>query len=455
MTAVIMKRWSMASAFVFVLLASASPVLALDEGERLWLVGERAFADGIYPVARRALDRFVAQYPHDARLADAVLLLAKARLALGELEPALEAFRRAQTFSPPPGSPLEAKFWEAEMLFRLKRYGEARAAYDEVVRRDAASPHAPEALYGYAWTELELGRPEPAVTAFRDFLQTWPQHALGPSATFNLARALADVRRFDDAVALLEAFPTKYPGHKLAPDAQFLLGWSRVSGGDVRRGLPDLRAFVAAHPAHEQAPAARRLLGEALARSGGREELQEAYQALVNQTPPTPEALLQAAGVAGRLGRARDQEAVWRKLRDGFPDHPLARRAALELATAAFKRKEWKEASTLAQAAAETDDEGVKAEALLLTGESELKLRRYPGAAKAFEGVAAVGNVDAGVRYRALAGLGLAREEQREWRLALAAYESVASGSPDSTLREWARQRASAVKGRLKPKTGS
>ena len=58
------------------------------------------------------------------------------------------------------------------------------------------------------------------------------------------------------------------------------------------------------------------------------------------------------------------------------------------------------------------------------------------------------------MRYRALAGLGLAREEQKEWKAALTAYEAVASQSPDSTLRDWARERATAMKSQL-PKSGT
>jgi hypothetical protein len=63
--------------------------------------------------------------------------------------------------------------------------------------------------------------------------------------------------------------------------------------------------------------------------------------------------------------------------------------------------------------------------------------------------VSAVKGAEPGVRYRALAGLGLAHEEQRSWRPALAAYESVASRSPDATLRDWAKERAAAVKAQL------
>jgi tetratricopeptide (TPR) repeat protein len=127
----------------------------------------------------------------------------------------------------------------------------------------------------------------------------------------------------------------------------------------------------------------------------------------------------------------------------------VTHKTALDLATAAFKRKDWKEAAQYAEVAAKTDDDGVRAEAWLLAGESDLKLKRFPAAAKAFEAVGAGTNVDASVRFRALAGLGLAREEQKDWRAALTAYESVAAKSPDPSLREWARERAAFVKTRL------
>jgi TolA-binding protein len=451
-----------ASAALLLAASSAPPAVALDEHERLWLVGSRAVADGLYPLARRVLERFVAEYPNDARAPDAVLLLGKARLNVGDADAALEAFHRAQTFTPWPGGPLEAKLWEAEALMRLRRFVEARSAYDQILRTDAASPLAPDALDGFGLAELELKRPEAAVTAFRDLLQTWPDHRLAPSAAFSLASALADFKRYSDALPLLESFPTKYPGHKLAPNAQYLLGWARVQMGEPRAGVADLRAFIEKYPSHDLTPAARRLVTETLARHGDHEEQQESYKALLSQTPPTPEALYDAGSVAGRLGRTKDQEGAWRKVIADFPDHPLALRAALDLSALAFKRKDWKESASLARVAAQSEEEAVKAEAWLQAGEAELKLKRYAAAVKAFEAVGSVKSAEIVVRYRALGGLGLAHEEQKEWKAALAAYEAAAR-SPDATLRDWARQRATAVKNRLgsatpsavKPKSGS
>ncbi len=501
------RRSAFIGTIVLLVLATLapSPALSLEEPERLWLVGEKAFADGLVPLARRVLERFVVQYPNDPRLPDAVLLLGKARLADGDAAGALDLFRRAQTLSPVPGRPLEARFWEGEALFRQKKFADARTVYDDVVRQNAASPLAPDALYGFAWSELELKRPEAAAEAFRQLLTAWPEGEIAPSATYYLARTLVELKRYSEALSLLQTFPTKYAGHKLAPDAQYLTGVARMGNGDATGGADELRAFVAANPNHALAANARRVIadgtvaraldpasrgGDTTSRGGDTasrggeaprgtegtratespsrpadtasrptppadERPEDAYKRLMAEN--TAESLSEAATVAARLKRPRDEDAALKKLQASFPSHALGRRAALELANRAFKRKDWKEAATLATSAAKSDDTAIKSEAWLLAGESELKQRRPAPAAKAFEAATAVNDVDAGVRYRALAGLGLAREEQQEWRAALTAYETVASKCPDATLRDWAKQRAAAVRARVSetPKSGA
>jgi TolA-binding protein len=445
----------LALASILLIALTAPFALALDEADRLWLVGEQASADGLHQLARRVLERFLTDYPNDARVPSAVLLLGRARLALGESERALGDFRRVRTLAAP-AQRLEGRFWEAEALFRLKRFAEARAAYDEVMRQDAASPLAPDAAYGLALSELELRRPEAAAKTLREFISTWPEHPQTPSATYYLARTLFDLKRYGDALPLLTTFASRYPKHRLVPDAHYLLGSTRLASGDREAGVEELKAFVAAYPSHAQAPAARQAITGTLAKHGTKAQQQSAYTQLMQQSPPTPETLYDAGLIAGRLGQAQNQDAAWRRLRKEFPSHPLAHQAALELARAAFKRKSWQEAATQAKAATASHDDAVRAEALLLTGESELKLNRFRDAAKSFETVGAVKNLEAADRYRALAGLGLAREQLDELRAALTAYESVASKCPDATLRDWARDRAAAVKARLSksPATG-
>ena len=445
-----------ALALALVLVPAVPRVFALEEADRLFLVGERALADRYFAVARRTLERFVSRYPSDARRSRALLMLGQAQLRLSDPEAALESLGRAQPGLTSDAEVREAKFWQAEAQFRLKRFAEARVSYDEILRSDAAGSMAPDALYGLGSCELELKRPEPAITAFHDFLTTWPEHTLAPAATLQLARALMDGQRISEALPLLTGFKGKYPdsGSKLAGDAQYLLGYAKYTNGDRQGGLADIAAFVAANPTHPEAPAARRLLAAGLGKHGNRTQRVDAYKTLMKQDPATAQGYYDAATIAGELGLRAEQDAAWKKLRAEFPQDPLTRKLAGDLAAVAFKQKSWKDAVALGTIAAQSDEAAVKAEAWLTVGEAELKQRRFAQAAKAFEAVRAVNDVEVGTRFRALAGLGLAREELKEWKPALEAYESVAKHSPDATLRAWAQERVAAVKTQV-PKDGN
>src|ERR1700675_3485137 len=161
---------------------TAGPALALDEGDRLMLVGEKSYEDGLYAFSRRTLERFLELFPGDKRAGEAMLLLGKARLSQGSLEAALEAFRKTEGFSPVPGKPQEARFWEAETLYRLKRFTAARAAYARVISAEPASPPLPDALYSMGWADLELKRRDAAALDFGRLVKEFPDHAATPSA---------------------------------------------------------------------------------------------------------------------------------------------------------------------------------------------------------------------------------------------------------------------------------
>jgi TolA-binding protein len=445
------KRFISSSSLFFIVLVVVFPTRghALPESERLWLVGEQAFQDRLFPLAHKSLERFVLRYPQDARFPDAVLLLGKARLAVGQTELALESFRLAQRFPTPPGKPGEMRFWEGEALFRLKRYSEAKAAYEQVSGSD--SPFAPDAFYGLAWTALEQKQNDSAMSAFRTIIDRWPAHAAAAGATYHLARLHAETKRHEDVIALLRNYSTTFPESQFLPEATYLLGWSELASGRTEAGAATLKGFVARFPNHELSQRARSDLVDVLLREGRKAEVEKEIRALLTAKPPTPEGLADAALFAKKLGRQKEAESAWRTLKQEFPRHPLAQQASLELARQAFDRRQFKEAASAADLAAQSDDPAVRLEGLLLLGESELKQKRQKAALKAFQSAVDLGLTDSPLHYRALAGVGLAHEDQREWAQALKAYEVVARESPDRTLKQWAGGRLAEMKNRLKP----
>ena len=430
----------------------AGPAQALDEADRLMLVGEKAYEDGLYPLSRRVLERFLERFPGDRRAGDAMLLVGKARLSQGSLDAALDAFRKAEGFTPVPGKPEEARFWEAETLYRMKRFTDARAAYARVVSAEPASPLLPDALYSLGFADLELKRRDAAAADFRRLIKEFPDHATAPSATIQLARALIETKHADEAVAVLEPFAKKYPEHKLLPEARYYLARARLADGDTAEGVAELRTFARTHPGHELAASARRVALETQIKAGKKKELAEEYTALMALKPPTPDSLYDAGAIAVGLDRAKDAEAAWARLRKEFPDHPLTARVSLNQAQAAFGRNNFKDASALGHAAAKSPEDTVRGEALLVVGESEMKLRRPAQALPAFQAAADTPGLEPALRFRALAGSGLAHEDQKQWTQAAKYYEEVAAGSPDKTLANWAKTRRAAIAVNLKPK---
>ena len=430
----------------------AGPAQALDEADRLLLVGEKAYEDGLYPLSRRVLERFLERFPGDRRAGDAMLLVGKARLSQGSLDAALDAFRKAEGFTPVPGKPEEARFWEAETLYRMKRFTDARAAYARVVSAEPASPLLPDALYSLGFVDLELKRRDAAAADFRRLIKEFPDHATAPSATIQLARALIETKHADEAVAVLEPFAKKYPEHKLVPEARYYHARARLADGDTAEGVAELRTFARTYPGHELAASARRVALETQIKAGKKKELAEEYTALMALKPQTPDSLYDAGAIAVGLDRAKDAEAAWARLRKEFPDHPLTARVSLNQAQAAFGRNNFKDASALGHAAAKSPEDTVRGEALLVVGESEMKLRRPGQALPAFQAAADTPGLEPALRFRALAGSGLAHEDQKQWTQAAKYYEEVAAGSPDKTLANWAKTRRAAIAVNLKPK---
>jgi len=433
-------------------IVAAGPAQALDEADRLILVGEKAYEDGLYAFSRRMLERFLERFPADGRGGDATLLLGKARLSQGSLDAALDAFRKTDGFTPAPGKPQEGRFWEAETLYRMKRYADARAAYARVVAAEPASPFLPDALYSMGFADLELKKRDAAAADFRRLIKEFPDHARAPSATIQLARALIETKHADEAMAVLEPFPKRYPDHRLIPEARFYLARARLAQGETAAGVAELRAFVRAYPGHELAPVARRLAIDTQLKAGKKKDLAEEYVSLMAEKPATAEALYDAGSIAAGLERRQDAEAAWARLRKEFPEHPLTARVSLEQAQSAFGRKNFKDAAALGRAAAKSPEESVRGEAFLMVGESEMKLRHPAQALPAFQAAADTAGLEPALRFRALAGSGLALEDQKQWAQAAKYYDEVAEGSPDKTLAGWARTRKATIAANLKSK---
>jgi TolA-binding protein len=434
------------------LAAVAGPaVAAVSEADRLWTVGVRAFDDGLYDVTYRELGRFLqVAKPDDPRRGDAAVVRGKAAFALRRYADALTEFRAAEglplrTFAA--GEPL---FWEGEVLFRLRRFDQARERYTEFLRVNPASPYTVDALYARGFSELELGLPDEAIATFGVLLRNQTQGELAGSAAYAAARELVRAKRWDEALAILGPYASRFPQSPFLIETQYLLGVAQLETGLLAEGVRTLEQFVARQPSHELSPTARVLLGEAHAKAGRPREAIGHYQALIRYAPThalVPQALYQIGGLSANLGLTRDAETAWKQLRRDHAADPLAELAGLELASLYVKRRQLDRAAETAREVA--DARGAqRVEALLLLGETQLKAGKTAEARGAYTTAIAEVAADAPARFRALAGVGLVAETEKDPEGAKRAYGEITEKAEDEELIKWARARVQSMEER-------
>lgn len=426
---------------------------AVSEADRLWTVGAQAFEDGLYDLAYRELGRFVQAAPGDGRRGDATLLRGKAAFALGRYSDALGEFQAAEALPLRVYTPGDPVFWQAEVLFRLRRLADARERYSLFLRTEPTSPNAPDALYARGLSELELGMPDEALATFSRLLREHPASELAGSAAYAVARELVRTKRWDEALGLLSTYASRFPQSRFLSETRYLLGVSQLEAGRATDGIRTLEQFLAANPTHELAPTARFLTAQAQAKAGRPREAIEHYRALIKQAPTNPlipQALYEIGELSQRLGRAADAEAAWKTLRREHPGDALAEPAGLELANLYLKRRQFDPAMEVAREVAEANG-AQRLEALLLLGESALKAGKTADAQDAYASALAEAPGGAPQRFRALAGVGLVAESRQDAEVAKRAYQEIVEQADDAELVRWAKGRVREIEAREKP----
>jgi TolA-binding protein len=430
-----------------VLSAPAAGAAARTEADRLWLVGSGAFEDGLYETAYRELGRFIQAAPTDRRRGDATLLRGRAAFSMERYAEALAEFDAAETFAltaaPAPGEPI---YWQAEALYRLRRFEEARERYARYLGLKPGSPYVPDALYARGVTELETGRSDGAVDTFRDFLKEYPTHPQAPTAAYSAARELIRAKRWDDALAILGPYASRYPTSPYLAETRYLLGVAQLEAGRPE-GVRTLEQFIAQAPASDLVPTARLLAAEAQAKAGKSREALEQYQALIRSAPThplVPRALYRIGELALKLGRPADAEAAWTTLRRDYPRDERASPAGLAMADLYARRKQWELALQAGQSVADARGEE-RSDALLIMGQSALQLRRNAEAAQAYHAVALEAPPASKRYFEGVAGLAASLEAATDREGARRAYREIVDTSPDPDLVRWAKTRLSAL----------
>jgi TPR repeat protein len=316
-----------------------------------------------------------------------------------------------------------ATYWEAEALWKLRRFDAAAWAFREVAASGHAKPLAKWTLYGLGWGALATGAFDDAVNAFTEAVRGRSDVPLG-SAYLGLAfghygakQWAAAIRAWDAAERLLaESLPREtlfWKAYAFAqlnnveaatrelqrfiagahdraqPSAHLHLGWSLLAAGRPAHAITPLRTAVSESSGSDKAWAIG-ALARALRSTGRTEELRALALTMLGGGTDV-DGWLALSGAVMSVGHDDARAAqLFSLARKHAPRPDVARHATLELAKLHLKAERFRDA--LAEMASFTPgDETDRHLAALVRAEAAYALRDYATAETEYHGVLRAG----------------------------------------------------------------
>jgi tol-pal system protein YbgF len=124
-----------------------------------------------------------------------------------------------------------------------------------------AAAGADQGAYNQAFDILKAGKYVDAITAFQQFLQSYPQSSLADNAQYWLGESYYVTRDFQNAAAAFQTVLDRWPDSRKAPDALLKLGYTQAELKHIAQARATLSSVSTRFPGSDAANlAAARLL---------------------------------------------------------------------------------------------------------------------------------------------------------------------------------------------------
>ncbi len=453
-------------------LAPVAEAAANDESYHpvLLALGDSYFQRGEWKNAERYLGAYLSSSAEPAAADDAWLKLGLARQRQGSHADALKAFDRLLgRFAESPHR-LQALFERGQVLLALERREDAKAAFESVLSHPENKRFAAHALNHLGAIAVHGDDFANAADYFKRIDGLSTDGELGADALLRRGQSLMAAEKWDEADDVLARFLGEHPSHARAAEArgQLAVALSRQKRcGEARTEVErlDHGAAGVAGVQYELAWCLREVGETDAAGAVYRKLIQGGARTALNQR-----ALLELAGLEEQAERYEEAASLLRQLSDAIEsagsDVPaeLREQATYRLGVCEFHSGRYSEAAGALQAFVDGfPDSELRVSAMFFGGEASLKLNKHRAAADLFERVVKgcddgelcapsllrLGESHAALQgwarserafgefldrfashdqwYQARFGLGWAREHQKRYDEAMAAYRAVTS----------------------------
>lgn len=287
-----------------------------------------------------------------------------------------------------------ARLSEGHVLYGLRRFEEAAAAYAAFVRARPDDPSRTLALYQEGLALKRAGKRRQAVTAFQRLVDDNPDSVYAPDAHLQLGQLYGQLGEDSLAVSHYERMAAVSPAKDAGAESDLLVAQVHYNARRYAQAIPYYERFLNDHPNDKRA-----------------HEVEE---------------LLLTSYWLGDRANPRLAEVIER-----YPDHPIVARIRWGLAVDAYKSKDYARAAALFGAFAGDARFAKRADALFYEAEARRAMDDDAGAAAAYQALLA-----RFPRYSrasdASYALAFARLKLGDRQGAAAAFETFLKRSPSS-----------------------
>lgn len=299
---------------------------------------------GMYSEAAAEYRRYLDLQPDGPQSGTAWFLLGDCQYRAREYETALGSFDKALSRDLDASSRLHAQYRRGEMLYMLKRPGDAEKALLPLVADAVEARIRGGALYYLGRTYLDSGNTTAAADAFTRLVRDLPDSPLVPYAQFHLAKVHLEREDFDNAARAFDAVAGSAKDERLrmesrfmaaevydragrytdavrayeqlqrdfpeqASRAQYEIASAQYNAGQFAEAAASARRFLDAHPDSPRRMTAQYLLANALHEQGAHAEALKNYQTVREADPQGPlavQAQYKSAWVLYAMDRPQD-----------------------------------------------------------------------------------------------------------------------------------------------------
>ena len=338
---------------------SGAPHLLLQRmppGRSLWrawallIDADASAAQARYPEAQAALEQIARDFPDQPVATSAAKLLAwtYARQGRDSLAIATEERLLARAGGDGTGSIVSGALLDiAHVRFNQKRYREAAAAYEDLLRRFPGHPQRLTALYQCGVCYLRLDRAGDAVDRWQEIVRDSASAPAAERAWARMGDAYFQAEKHEDAKRCYQGLLEHFAGTSGAALASLRLGQCEYNAGHDAEALPAFSATLERYPNTPMAREARRGTELALYRLSQRPDGARLLEQLLEQFPASSFAADAQLQIAKRAyGEKRWIEAAegFRRVVSGFPGYSAADQAQFLMADARAQAGERDEA---------------------------------------------------------------------------------------------------------------